>query len=219
MWQFGENTLSVYLVQNPTLLYFLDFMGLFLLMIPLYAMALFYLNKKGTLLLESVRLLIEATVLITVVLQFTGTVSFHRSLFVYHILLPLAMLLLFGTSLYETVRYQNGNAKRFMIPFLVLSVSAVLELLNYYLHFTGMLSVIFQFGVFTFAVIMMVLSVLYILSLLADQRKKAELEGELRIRDQVLSYQKSRLEALSLCPTRPENSAMISVTICVPLTT
>lgn len=32
--------------------------------------------------------------------------------------------------------------------------------------------------------------------LVGDQRKKIELEGELRIRDQILSYQKSRLEML-----------------------
>ena len=94
------------------------------------------------------------------------------------------------------IRYKSGNAKLFMIPFMVLSVSAVLELLNYYLHLTPMYSAIFQMGVFAFTVIMFVLSALYVINLIADQRKKAELEGELRIRDQILSYQKSRMEML-----------------------
>lgn len=48
MWQLGENTLSVYLLQMPSLLYFVDFPGLFLLMIPMYRTAIFHLEKEGT---------------------------------------------------------------------------------------------------------------------------------------------------------------------------
>ena len=110
MWQFGENTLSVYILQNPVFLYFVDFLGLFLLMIPLYATAIFYLNKKGNILLESVLFIIEMADIAAVILQITGIKSFHSILFVFHILLPSAMILLFGFSLYEVIRYKSGKA-------------------------------------------------------------------------------------------------------------
>lgn len=196
MWQPGENTLSVYLLQMPSLLYFVDFPGLFLLMIPMYRTAIFHLEKEGDILLESVLCVIEAADAAAIILQLTGKVSFHRSLFAFHIILPLTMLLLFGYSLLEAIRFRSKNAQRFMIPFLVLSLSTVLELLNYYLNFVRIYSSIFQIGVFGFTIILLALSVMYITDLLRDQRKKAELEGELRIRDQILSYQKSRLEML-----------------------
>ncbi len=196
MWQLGENTLSVYLFQNPTLLYFIDFMGLFLLMIPLYSTALFFLNKKGSPFLEIILLVNELATLIAIVLQLTGVVSFHRILFVFHAILPLSLVLLVAYTIYEAVAHRSDRARLFLIPFLVLSASAVLELANYYLHFMNLYSVIFQFGVFLFAIIMTVLSAFYIKGLLADQRRKDQLEGEVRIRDQILSYQKSRLESL-----------------------
>ncbi len=195
-WQFGENTLSVYIFQNPTLMYCMDFMGLFLLAIPLYKMGMLYLNCENSKLLNTVLYVLEAAAAGAIFLQVTGLVSFHRSLFFFHFLLPTSILILSGFSLYKALHDKDSNARRFFIPFLVLTLSALLELMNYYVRFLPDYSVIFQAGLLLFTVILMVLSSFYFKNLLQARQIKTELENQLKIQERILYFQKERMEML-----------------------
>ncbi len=195
-WQFGENPLSVYLLQCPALLYVMDFLGLFLLMVPLYRMGIDFLNLKSNLLLRIFLLLIECSVIAAIVLQLTRTVSFHRSLYYFHILLPLSLLVLTATALYEFLRYRNRMAGLFFVPFLILAFSSVMELANYYLRFFPQFSALFQVGLFIFVISMAAFANFYAQSLTNARIRSLALENEVKVQEQVIAAQKSRNELL-----------------------
>ena len=195
-WQFGENTLSVYLLQSPSLLYVLDFLGLFFLPIPLYQMGIFYLGLERNRLLQSILFLAECSGLAAIILQLTGTVSFHRSLFYFHILVPLAILVLTVTALHEFLRRQNRMAGLFFLPFLILTVAAFLELLNFRLHFLPQFSALFQVGLFLFMLTMAVFIGFSSRNLITVRIQNLALENEVKLQEQTIGAQKKRNELL-----------------------
>ena len=225
-WQFGENTLSVYLFQNPTLLYFMDFLGLFLFAIPLYYTARLYLAGQRSRLLNGILILLELSAAAAILLQLTGQISFHRSLYFFHFLIPLATFILCAYILHAMLPEANRDeeiplpangpptisrifpfrrslpknkaAKFLLLPFSFISLSAILELLNYYcLHFTDHYAVIFQAGMFLFALTLLIISTLYLRLLFNDQIEKKRLENELLLQHKALDYQKDRIELLT----------------------
>ncbi len=215
-WQFGENTLSVYTFQNPTLLYFMDFSGLFLLAIPLYKLAMIYLGHKKSRVLRIGLYLMEAAVIVTLILQLTGTASFHKTLYLFHILAPLAIIQINIYSLYIAVTTQSKNAKIFSLAFLVLSLAAILELLNYHFHFITGYSLIFQYGVFAFTLILCIIATSYLKQLLIERRKKQSWKTSSKYRNSSLIIKKTRWSFFSPSWMRSGNTGMICGTIFIP---
>ncbi len=195
-WQFGENSFSVYLVQSPSILYVMDFLGMFLLAIPLYKLGMHYLKLESNRLLKTLLYVMEISVIIAILLQLTGIVSFHRSLYYFHYLIPGAIMALTGTTLYEYLHNKNRLAGIFFILFLILAVAAILELINYRLHFMSQFSSIFQLGLFMFVLAMAFFSGITIRNMYASQFRNLTLENELKLQEQTISAQKMRNELL-----------------------
>lgn len=195
-WQFGENPLSVFLFQCPSFLYVLDFLGMFLLMIPLYRMGILYLNLKSERILNVYLFLLEISAFTAMLLQLTGIVSFHRILYLFHILLPVALLLLTGLALYEYLHYKNRTAGMFFLPFLILAFSSLLELANYYVHFLPQFSVLFQGGLFLFVIAMAVFVGFYFRNMYVANIEALTLQNEVKIQENTIMGQKVRNEML-----------------------
>ncbi len=195
-WQLGENAMAVYLMEAPSLMYAMDFLGLFLLVIPVYRMGLHYLRPRTHRLLKGILVLMEVSVLSAVVLQLTGTVSFHRSLYYFHVLLPLALLVLSGCALDEYIRSRSSRAGLFFVPFLILAVSAVAELVNYRLRFFPKYSALFQAGLFLFVISMAAFSGVSLRSLYTLRIRNLELENEVKLQEQTIAAQKKHSEML-----------------------
>ena len=195
-WQFGENTLSVYLLRKPYLLYVMDFVGLFILVIPLYMMAILYLDMQKSRLLRAVLYLMEISALAAFLLQATGTVSFHRSLYWFHVLLPAAICILTGRTLYEAIKKKNRNAGYYLVSLMVLLAAALSELINYYLHLNIQFTSFFQLGLFLFMCIMAFFSALYIRNMADLQISNLKLENANHLQEQIIEAQKSKNIAL-----------------------
>lgn len=195
-WQFGENRLSVYMLEFPSFLYVLDFCGLFFLVIPLYLMAKLFLNQEKERVLEAGSLVLIAAAAAAVVLQLTGLVGFHKSLYFFHILLPAAIFCLAGICLYRFIRYKNRNAGLFILPFTILLAAAILELMNYYLGFFSQNSAIFQIGLLIFFCAMAIYSGVSFRRNLTLQIRAIELQNEVKLQEQAIEAQKSRNELL-----------------------
>ena len=195
-WQTGENSLCVYLLRNPSLNYCLDFLGLFFVLSPLYRMALYFLKPKTWPILKVILFLMRSSCFLAILLQLSGTVSFHKSLYYFHGLLPLAMLCLTLCTLYEYLLCHNQMAGKFFFPFLILAIATGLELLNYHVHFLPQFSSLFQAGLFLFVTFMAAFCGVAARDLYASRIRALSLENEVRLQEQTIAAQKKRSELL-----------------------
>ena len=192
MWQFGENTLSVYLFQMPSVLYVIDFIGLFLMVIPIYKLSFFIENLKRDKLLKIVLIIIEISAILAMSLQLLGIVSLHRSLFAFHIIVPVSLAILTLRTLYEYVKYKEKGAGLLCGAYFILTLSAILELLNFHIKLIPQFSSIFQTGLFIFIIAMAVFSGKWASNLITYQIRNMEMENELKLSEQAIESQKLR---------------------------
>ncbi|MCR5089599.1 MAG: GHKL domain-containing protein [Oscillospiraceae bacterium] len=195
-WQFGENTLSNYLIKAPALLYVMDFAGMFLVVIPIADLAGLTPELEKSRSLYWLDMLLRIAAVAALLFQLCGIVPLHRSLFVFQALLPISILLLTIRVVWEFLRNKSRTAGLFCAPLLVLLISAFLELANYRLRFVGQFSSIFQTGLFAFALMIGAYSVLSVREIFLKQLKMAAMENELKMQDQAVEAQQRRNELL-----------------------
>ena len=158
VWNIGENDFSVFVIQNPVLLYMMAFTGLFFVIAPLYGFALNAVPFRWRRLLTTVFYASAALPALALLLQLAGLVMMMQSLFFFHVFHPAALLLLTAALIHEAVREENRRARWMLVPVAVLLVSAVVEVLNYYAFHSFEFSLIFLFGSFIFLLLMLVLA-------------------------------------------------------------
>lgn len=159
-WIFGECNLTGVLIDAPVLLYLLAFLGLFTLIIPIlkFGCAILMLRKESRRLLNGMVLTLEACTGIAILLQLFGIAAFSKTMYLFHVLEPLALCLFAVVLLRENTWYRNRMARRFLVPTAALAVFALLEVGNYYLfRFPVQKSFFFQIGVLVFIVIVSVI--------------------------------------------------------------
>lgn len=161
-WGIGECNATAFLIPYPTLLYLMAFAGLFTFIIPLLRYGLLILNPQNPLIMKLVIVVTEAAAALAFLLQLTGLVSLSKSMYLFHILIPLGLVLFAVTVLWEHFRYKNPAAKSFALPALVLAAAAILEVLNYSLRFTNVLSLCFLSGAFVFTLLLGVIGIHYV---------------------------------------------------------
>ena len=195
LWQLCENTLTVYLTDCPSLLYLLDFLGLFTLILPVYRQMMMILSLEKSRPLRFFLTLLEVSVLAAAALQLAGFVPFSRSMYFFHVLLPLALFVLAARVVWEAVRTRNRFAIGFSLALSVMTAGAVLELLNYYLRFF-IISAAFQQGLCLFILICAALSLGYMREIFAATQKNLELQSELALLSRSIDAQKEKTDIL-----------------------
>ena len=160
-WSFGECNATAFLIPYPVLLYLAAFGGLFTLSIPLLRYGLHILSPKNPFAMRLTIAVTEAAVLLAFALQLAGLVSLSKSMYLFHILIPFGLAVFAATSIYEHFRYHNPTAKQFTLPALVLALAAVMEVVNYSLRFTHILSLFFLLGALIFTLMLGVIGILY----------------------------------------------------------
>jgi len=153
-WSFGECNATMFLIPSPVLLYLMTFGGLFTLVIPFLRYGCLILNPRNVVLIRIAAAVTEVAVIIAFALQLMGVAALSKSMYVFHILIPLDFVIFAATTVWEYFRYRNKTAKRFLLPTLVLAVSAILEVVNYSLRFTSVLSLFFLSGAFIFTLLL-----------------------------------------------------------------
>lgn len=155
-WVFGECNLTGVLIDAPVFLYLLAFLGLFTLAVPMlkFGCMVLELRREGRRLLDGMILVLEVCTGATIVLQLSGTAAFSRTMYLFHVLVPLSLCVFAAVLLWESIWYQNHMAWRFLLPTAALAVFALLEVGNYYLfRLPVQKSFFFQLGVLVFVVI------------------------------------------------------------------
>lgn len=154
-WVFGECNLTGVLIDAPVILYLLAFLGMFTLAVPILKLGCMELNlrRESRRLLNGMILALEACTGAVIVLQLSGIAAFSKTMYLFHVLAPLALCVFAAVLLRENTRYRNRMARRFLMPTAALAVFAVLEVGNYYLfRLPVQKSFFFQIGVLIFVV-------------------------------------------------------------------
>lgn len=155
-WVLGECNLTGVLMDAPVFLYLLAFLGLFTLAIPMlkFGCIVLRLRRESRRLLNGMALTLEACTGAAILLQLFGIAAFSKTMYLFHVIVPLALCVFAMVLLRESVWYQNRMAQRFLVPTGALAVFALLEVGNYYLfRLPVQKSFFFQLGVMVFVVI------------------------------------------------------------------
>ena len=197
IWSFGECNLTGLFFPYPSLLYLFAFSGLFTCTIPLLKFGLFTLGLQHPHWLHIQIHLMQLAVITALFLQYTGILGLARSMYFFHIFLPLSLLLFAVQIFWAAWKHNNTMARRFAFPMGILAVSAILELINYQLRFTNVLSLFFQLGVLLFILSLVILSIHFIQKSLKTQEEKKQLEFDLLMAERQTEVQRTQYAILT----------------------
>jgi len=190
VWVLGECDLTAFLLPYPTLLYNMAYLGLFLVTLPLLRFGLMILNPQSKLPFQIMLGVHAVSVAGALILQLSGRMDFTRSLYWFHIIVPLGFVVLASCLLWERFRHHNPAAKRFAPAVTLLAASTVLELANYWLHLTAALTVFFQLGVLAFVISLGIVSGYYVREAMRTAAEKTRLEYEMAATARQLALQR-----------------------------
>ena len=195
-WTFGECNLTGLFIHNPTLLYLLAFTGLFTLTVPLLHFGFTVVKFHCDMPMRVLAALIGYSAVGALILQLTGIFPLSRSMYLFHILEPLALVVFAGHVLYENVKFHNKQAVKFLLPMGVLAVFSVLEVINYQVHFTYILSLFFQIGVLIFVLLSGVIAAGFIRDALRLRGEEQRLKYQMELMEYRMEEQKKHQQLL-----------------------
>lgn len=203
IWGFGECDLTVLLFPYPALLYAMAYLGLFLVVIPLLRFGLLVVQPKDKRPMQWMLWVHYFSVAAVLALQLSGRMDFTKSLYWFHIIAPLGFVTFAACLLWEWLRNRNPAAGRFAPGIVLLAVFTVLELLNYWLHFTVALTLFFQLGVLGFVLSLAVVSGYYMRDSLQTAAEKKRLEYQMEAVNRQLALQRMQFQKIA------ENDALV----------
>ncbi len=197
VWGMGECDLTGLIFPYPTLLYAMAYLGLFTVAIPFLQFGLLVLepsNKWPLKILLGVHYISLATVL---ALHLSGTMNFIKSLYWFHIITPLAFVTFALVLISEHFRHHNPAAKRFAPASILLAIFVLMELLNYWVRFTNVLTLFFQLGVLGFVILLGIASGYYIKASLQTRAENIRLAYEMAAVGRQLDLQRIQYQKLA----------------------
>ncbi|MCI8455306.1 MAG: GHKL domain-containing protein [Lachnospiraceae bacterium] len=196
LWCFGECNLTGLLIPNPTLLYLFAFMGFFSVPVPLLLFAITIIPFHDDRPLRFLCLANLSAAATAFLAQLLGIAGFSRSMRFFHVLVLFSLLFLAGYILYEGLLYRNQPARRFFLPMAVLTLGGALEMVNYGLRFTDVLSSVFQIGGVLFTLMTGIVGGLFIRDALRLKQQKQRLSFEVSLMKAQTEEQKKRHQML-----------------------
>lgn len=154
LWAFGECNFTALMIKNPTMLYLFAFIGFISLAVPLIQLSLSIVDFKNPKPLFLLSAFMTVSALIALALQLLGLYQLSSSMYAFHIITPLSLCMLTFFTLFEAFRYKNLQAKRFLLPILILTLFSLIEVINYYVRFTYKFASLFQDGIILFILVM-----------------------------------------------------------------
>lgn len=190
IWGFGECDLTALFLPYPALLYILSFAGFFTISIPLLRFGILVLNLHHKMPLQTILVVNKIAVIAALALQGLGLIGLSRSMYFFHILIPISLTVFSACVLLESIRYKNVAARRFALPLCIMAGCAILELINYQFRFIHALSLFFQIGVLSLILSLGYIGAKFIKESLRIKAEKIRLEFEIALMERQLDVQK-----------------------------
>lgn len=197
VWVLGESDLTSFLLPYPSLLYAMDYVGLFCMTIPLLLFGLVVLNPKNKLPFQLMLWIHTLSVAGAFLLQLTGIMDFTRILYWFHVIAPLGFVTFAACLIWEHFRHHNPTARRFAPAIILLAVSTLLEVSNYWLHLNMPLTAFFQLGVLAFIISLGIVSGYYVQQSMRTAAENIRLEYEMSSMDHQLTLQRLQYQKLA----------------------
>lgn len=199
IWIFGECNLTGLFIDNPSFLYLTAFLGLFTLSIPLLKFGnVIFTSSACKKLLRLMYTILELSVCTAVLLQLMGIMSLSRIMYLFHLLIPLALCIFAGCVLWETFHHKDPFISQFLFPVFLLAVFSILEVVNYYLlRHLVQISFFFQIGMLLFICSLCILCGNFTLHSFRTQARNRQLSYELSLMEKQIRAQKEQYAILS----------------------
>lgn len=198
IWVVGECNLTGLLVENANILYIMAFCGLFTVAIPLTKFCLVMFGERQGRLLGIQCLILEASVCLAVIAQLAGIASLSKTMYLFHVLDPLAFGVCVFCVLRESIEYHSLMARRLLLPVAVMTLFSFLEVANYYvLGQNVQKSFFFQIGVLTALVMVSILYGYFIRDTFLLKMKNRQLAFEISLMEKQIEARKDRYQMLT----------------------
>lgn len=197
LWGFGECNLTALIIKNPTLLYLFAFIGLFTVCIPLMQLANVSIGFKNPKPLSFLSSFLTASVIVALTLQFFGIYPLSSSMYAFHFMTTCSLCILSLLTVYEAVKRDNLQAKRFVIPIVILTFASLIEVANYYFKFTYQFSSLFQDGVIVFILMMSFTTGFYIKDFVSLRKQNERLAFEIGLMEIQIDEQRKYNELIA----------------------
>lgn len=196
LWAFGECNFTALMIKNPTMLYLFAFIGFISLAVPLIQLSLSIVDFKNPKPLFLLSAFMTVSALIALALQLLGLYQLSSSMYAFHIITPLSLCMLTFFTLFEAFRYKNLQAKRFLLPILILTLFSLIEVINYYVRFTYKFASLFQDGIILFILVMGFTIGFYIRDIAAIRKQNERLAFEVGLMSIQMEEQKKYNELI-----------------------
>lgn len=197
IWVLGECDLSPFFIPYPSLLYAMSYLGLFTVATPFLNFGLIVLQPKIIRPIRFMLVIHYISLALVLILQFTGLMGFIKSLYWFHVITPLAFTVFAFCLLFEHFYYHNPAAKRFAPGVILLAISAIVELINYWYNLSSALTLFFQMGVLTFVLSLAIASGHYMRQTIFTAAEKRRLEYEMVAINRQLDLQRIQYKKLA----------------------
>ena len=186
LWSLCECNFTVLIVQSPYVLYIGAFMSMFVSSLPILLFTGCILERKSRL-LDTLTAITAVSVLTAVILQLSGKVPFHKSMFFFHYLMLVNFI---SMCLIVCVRgVKDKNTSRFSAAYIAMTIFVMLELLNYSLDFVDYKTLLFQTGVLIFLVMNEYLTGMHLRNIVILRAENRRLSENMAIMEKQMAAQ------------------------------
>ena len=191
LFSIGECNLSQFFIPNEAYLYVLDFCTFFILPIPLIEFGITLIDFKHKKLLRMLQLIQGSIAILAILGQVITIYPLYKSLYIFILLSPI-VLIIFAITIIKEYISGNKQAKVFILPISIVSLSAVIEAINYKFRFVTTLSSCFMVGVLLFVIFIFINSSLYIKKFISLKDTNKNLEYSIKLMEKQMIAQEER---------------------------
>ena len=181
MWDFGESDIAWFIINNFSIMYVCDYIGLFMMAPMLHQFVIEMVKFHHFKILRINTVISYIMVSLIAILQIMGKMMLIEALNYYILAVPYVLVVLIGMIIYEWVKYENINAKKLLMPTIILIISAILEILNYCFGVSRSFATIFQIGMVIFFICVSMIGGNYIKEIIELRNEEQMKENELKL--------------------------------------
>ena len=209
VWSFGNNNTAIALIPLPALLYITSYLALLVLPIPFFEFVKLCISFDKPTCIFTLESIFIAMGIGFAGLQLFGLFPLHNALLIYFFVLILGMIALISCVVYEYRVMRNIDAKYFILPICILTVSCLFGYVGYLFPLCDSMLFLQQIGVYAVILIVEVLVGLHVKDSLNLQQQRSILSYEkalldIRNHDQAVISRRLVSDERRLCEQRQE---------------
>ncbi len=186
LWSLCECNFTVLIVQRPYVLYVGAFMSMFVTSLPILMFTRCIQDKKSRV-LDVLAAVTAVSVLAAVILQLSGRLPFHKSMFFFHYLMLVNFVAMCTNVCIKGTK--DKNIKKFSAAYVAMTFFVMLELINYSLNFVSYKTLFFQIGVLVFLVMNEYLTGIDLRNIVILKAENRRLTENMRIMEKQMTAQ------------------------------